>query len=108
MAWRFNGDYIILQLNLVLYVCLFPPLFDNLTSCPLFQSVLNMLHTVSVPYALMKVNPLSWVQKVCQYKGTKCTYLFLLPWNEPRAHTLVPFCVLYLIKIKFLISELKF
>lgn len=37
----------------------------------MFQSVLNMLHTVSVPYALMKVNPLSWVQKVCQYKGTK-------------------------------------
>ncbi|MCI4390702.1 hypothetical protein PGIGA_G00125770 [Pangasianodon gigas] len=32
-------------------------------------SVLNMLHTVSVPYALMKVNPLSWVQKVCQYKA---------------------------------------
>ncbi|XP_062843834.1 disco-interacting protein 2 homolog C isoform X3 [Trichomycterus rosablanca] len=33
-------------------------------------SVLNMLHVVSVPYALMKVNPLSWIQKVCQYKGS--------------------------------------
>ncbi|XP_062843835.1 disco-interacting protein 2 homolog C isoform X4 [Trichomycterus rosablanca] len=32
-------------------------------------SVLNMLHVVSVPYALMKVNPLSWIQKVCQYKA---------------------------------------
>lgn len=31
---------------------------------------MNMLHIVSVPYALMKVNPLSWIQKVCQYKGT--------------------------------------
>uniref|UniRef100_A0A4W4FQM0 DMAP1-binding domain-containing protein n=1 Tax=Electrophorus electricus TaxID=8005 RepID=A0A4W4FQM0_ELEEL len=33
------------------------------------MSVLNMLHVVSVPYALMKVNPLSWIQKVCQYKA---------------------------------------
>uniref|UniRef100_A0A8C2DP54 Disco-interacting protein 2 homolog Cb n=1 Tax=Cyprinus carpio TaxID=7962 RepID=A0A8C2DP54_CYPCA len=33
------------------------------------SSVLNMLHVVSVPYALMKVNPLSWIQKVCQYKA---------------------------------------
>ncbi|TRY76155.1 hypothetical protein DNTS_003790, partial [Danionella cerebrum] len=32
-------------------------------------AVLNMLHVVSVPYALMKVNPLSWIQKVCQYKA---------------------------------------
>ncbi|XP_067218089.1 disco-interacting protein 2 homolog C isoform X1 [Chanodichthys erythropterus] len=32
-------------------------------------SVFNMLHVVSVPYALMKVNPLSWIQKVCQYKA---------------------------------------
>lgn len=29
-----------------------------------------MLHIVSIPYALMKVNPLSWIQKVCQSKGT--------------------------------------
>uniref|UniRef100_A0A8B9JTS5 Disco-interacting protein 2 homolog Cb n=1 Tax=Astyanax mexicanus TaxID=7994 RepID=A0A8B9JTS5_ASTMX len=34
----------------------------------ILTSVLNMLHVVSVPYALMKVNPLSWIQKVCQYK----------------------------------------
>ncbi|CAF95817.1 unnamed protein product, partial [Tetraodon nigroviridis] len=32
-------------------------------------SVMNMLHIISVPYALMKVNPLSWIQKVCQYKA---------------------------------------
>lgn len=42
--------------------------------CPLtpvscFQSVMNMMHVISIPYALMKVNPLSWIQKVCQYKG---------------------------------------
>ena len=24
---------------------------------------------VSIPYALMKANPLSWIQKVCAYKG---------------------------------------
>lgn len=30
---------------------------------------MNMMHVISIPYALMKVNPLSWIQKVCQYKG---------------------------------------
>lgn len=30
---------------------------------------MNRLHVVSIPYALMKVNPLSWIQKVCFYKG---------------------------------------
>lgn len=38
-------------------------------SLPLCQSVMNMMHVISIPYALMKVNPLSWIQKVCQYKG---------------------------------------
>ncbi|XP_054609765.1 disco-interacting protein 2 homolog C isoform X1 [Dunckerocampus dactyliophorus] len=32
-------------------------------------SVMNMMHVISVPYALMKVNPLSWIQKVCQFKA---------------------------------------
>ncbi|XP_058517502.1 disco-interacting protein 2 homolog A isoform X2 [Ochotona princeps] len=32
-------------------------------------SVMNRLHVVSIPYALMKVNPLSWIQKVCFYKA---------------------------------------
>ncbi|CAL8321409.1 unnamed protein product [Arctogadus glacialis] len=32
-------------------------------------SVMNMMHVVSVPYALMKVNPLSWIQRVCQFKA---------------------------------------
>uniref|UniRef100_A0A5F8HFP3 Disco interacting C n=1 Tax=Monodelphis domestica TaxID=13616 RepID=A0A5F8HFP3_MONDO len=35
----------------------------------LFQSVMNMMHVISIPYSLMKVNPLSWIQKVCQYKA---------------------------------------
>ncbi len=38
-------------------------------SASLCQSVMNMMHVISIPYALMKVNPLSWIQKVCQYKG---------------------------------------
>lgn len=42
----------------------------SLSLC-LCQSVMNMMHVISIPYALMKVNPLSWIQKVCQYKGTK-------------------------------------
>lgn len=36
---------------------------------------MNMMHVISIPYALMKVNPLSWIQKVCQYKGDFIFYL---------------------------------
>uniref|UniRef100_A0A8D3E8P5 DMAP1-binding domain-containing protein n=1 Tax=Scophthalmus maximus TaxID=52904 RepID=A0A8D3E8P5_SCOMX len=36
----------------------------------ILTSVMNMMHVISVPYSLMKVNPLSWIQKVCQYKGS--------------------------------------
>ncbi|XP_078537556.1 disco-interacting protein 2 homolog A isoform X2 [Lissotriton helveticus] len=32
-------------------------------------SVMNRMHVLSVPYALMKVNPLSWIQKVHAYKA---------------------------------------
>uniref|UniRef100_A0A8C5Q279 Disco interacting A n=1 Tax=Leptobrachium leishanense TaxID=445787 RepID=A0A8C5Q279_9ANUR len=32
-------------------------------------SVMNRMHVVSIPYALMKVNPLSWIQKVSSYKA---------------------------------------
>ena len=28
-----------------------------------------MMHVISVPYSLMKVNPLSWIQKVYHFKG---------------------------------------
>uniref|UniRef100_A0A8L0DUA6 DMAP1-binding domain-containing protein n=1 Tax=Oncorhynchus mykiss TaxID=8022 RepID=A0A8L0DUA6_ONCMY len=33
------------------------------------QSVMNMMHVISVPYSLMKVNPLSWIQKVYHFKA---------------------------------------
>lgn len=35
-----------------------------------FQSVMNKLHTVSVPYAVMKTCPLSWAQRVHTHKGS--------------------------------------
>uniref|UniRef100_A0A8C4MTB1 Disco interacting protein 2 homolog C n=1 Tax=Equus asinus asinus TaxID=83772 RepID=A0A8C4MTB1_EQUAS len=41
--------------------------FTSVYHC--FQSVMNMMHVISIPYSLMKVNPLSWIQKVCQYKA---------------------------------------
>uniref|UniRef100_A0A3Q4G8E1 Disco-interacting protein 2 homolog C-like n=1 Tax=Neolamprologus brichardi TaxID=32507 RepID=A0A3Q4G8E1_NEOBR len=41
----------------------------NIFFCVCVQSVMNMMHVISVPYSLMKVNPLSWIQKVCQYKA---------------------------------------
>ncbi|OCT61234.1 hypothetical protein XELAEV_18047258mg [Xenopus laevis] len=31
--------------------------------------VMNRMHVISIPYALMKVNPLSWIQKVSAYKA---------------------------------------
>lgn len=30
---------------------------------------MNRMHVISIPYSLMKVNPLSWIQKVHTYKG---------------------------------------
>uniref|UniRef100_A0A8C8GZK2 DMAP1-binding domain-containing protein n=1 Tax=Oncorhynchus tshawytscha TaxID=74940 RepID=A0A8C8GZK2_ONCTS len=35
----------------------------------ILTSVMNMMHVISIPYSLMKVNPLSWIQKVGQYKA---------------------------------------
>ncbi|XP_078796074.1 disco-interacting protein 2 homolog A isoform X3 [Oryzias latipes] len=32
-------------------------------------SVMNRMHVISIPYFLMKVNPLSWIQKVHTYKA---------------------------------------
>ncbi|EHH18846.1 Disco-interacting protein 2-like protein C, partial [Macaca mulatta] len=41
-------------------------------ACGYTESVMNMMHVISIPYSLMKVNPLSWIQKVCQYKKVAC------------------------------------
>uniref|UniRef100_A0A6Q2YCI1 DMAP1-binding domain-containing protein n=1 Tax=Esox lucius TaxID=8010 RepID=A0A6Q2YCI1_ESOLU len=35
----------------------------------ILTSVMNMMHVISVPYSLMKVNPLSWIQKVYLFKA---------------------------------------
>ncbi|XP_072557009.1 disco-interacting protein 2 homolog A isoform X6 [Paramormyrops kingsleyae] len=32
-------------------------------------SIMNRMHVISIPYSLMKVNPLSWIQKVHTYKA---------------------------------------
>lgn len=49
----------------------------------LCQSVMNMMHVISIPYALMKVNPLSWIQKVCQHKGKNIN----LSWGNKITNT---------------------
>lgn len=33
-------------------------------------SVLNGMHVIFIPYALMKVNPASWMQMITKHKGT--------------------------------------
>ncbi|GCB62181.1 hypothetical protein scyTo_0007177 [Scyliorhinus torazame] len=35
----------------------------------ILTSVMNRMHVINIPYALMKVNPLSWIQKVYAYKA---------------------------------------
>lgn len=35
---------------------------------------MNRMHVISIPYSLMKVNPLSWIQKVHTYKGKYQSY----------------------------------
>jgi hypothetical protein len=50
-------------LCVLVYLCLF--VVD-------WQSVMNRMHVISIPYSLMKVNPLSWIQKVHTYKGKAC------------------------------------
>lgn len=40
------------------------------------QAVMNRIHTISVPYAVMKACPLSWVQRVHVQKGIKSQETF--------------------------------
>uniref|UniRef100_A0A4W3HS65 Disco interacting A n=2 Tax=Callorhinchus milii TaxID=7868 RepID=A0A4W3HS65_CALMI len=35
----------------------------------ILTSVMNRMHVINIPYSLMKVNPLSWIQKVYAYKA---------------------------------------
>lgn len=45
-------------------------------------SVLNGMHVVFIPYALMKVNPASWMQMITKYRGLYstlcCVFRFIL------------------------------
>lgn len=60
-----------------------------------FQSVMNKLHTISVPYSVMKICPLSWVQRVHTHKGTVGLERHHAPplrlWLRPRYITAVVF-----------------
>lgn len=40
-----------------------------------FQNVMNKMHTISVPYSVMKTCPLSWVQRVHAHKGSYTQHL---------------------------------
>lgn len=40
------------------------------------------MHVISIPYALMKANPLSWIQKVCSYKGEDASFVEDVSLNE--------------------------
>lgn len=47
----------------------------------IFQNVMNKLHTISVPYSVMKTCPLSWVQRVHAHKGN-CVCSTTLVWSS--------------------------
>lgn len=45
-------------------------------------SVLNGMHVIFIPYALMKVNPASWMQMITKHKGTlRINLLFGIPFE---------------------------
>lgn len=47
-------------------------ILNNVKGCYSFvcsQAVMNRIHSISVPYAVMKACPLSWVQRVHVHKG---------------------------------------
>lgn len=46
--------------------------------CFSFQSVLNGMHVIFIPYALMKVNPASWLIMITKFKGRTYFDLFYL------------------------------
>lgn len=48
---------------------LYCTVLDALLGFVCFQAVMNRIHTISVPYAVMKACPLSWVQRVHIHKG---------------------------------------
>lgn len=39
---------------------------------------MNRIHTITVPYAVMKACPMSWVQRVHIHKGSASVKLFLM------------------------------
>uniref|UniRef100_A0A8B9L9X2 Disco-interacting protein 2 homolog Bb n=1 Tax=Astyanax mexicanus TaxID=7994 RepID=A0A8B9L9X2_ASTMX len=56
--------------------------------CLYGNSVMNRIHTISVPYAVMKACPLSWVQRVHIHKGSVSSCDAFL--NVFQAHGLKP------------------
>ena len=42
---------------------------DYFTGHAILTSVFNGMHVIFIPYALMKVNPASWMQMITRYKG---------------------------------------
>lgn len=74
VAWGPNGEPE--QHVLIIHISdFFFSLFDSehnvmSTRSVLFQSVMNRIHTITVPYAVMKACPMSWVQRVHIHKGS--------------------------------------
>lgn len=60
LTWNKNNN------NLIICV---PGLWHSVLT-----SVLNGMHAVYIPYALMKVNPASWMQMITKYRGKHSGY----------------------------------
>lgn len=62
-----NSALVDLKIYLIKYLCHFFICLSFSSWC--LQAVMNRIHTISVPYAVMKACPLSWVQRVHVQKG---------------------------------------
>lgn len=74
MAWGIDGGFVCLlssfkSLYWAALSCTAVKVAPNPQLVLFFQSVMNRIHTISVPYSVMKACPLSWVQRVHVSKG---------------------------------------
>ena len=44
----------------------------NVVVC--LQSVFNGMHVIFIPYALMKIDPASWMKMITKFKGGVCPH----------------------------------
>lgn len=70
MAWRPDGRMSSHISRILLFLTIKGNTNFNICNAFFSQSVMNRIHTITVPYAVMKACPMSWVQRVHIHKGS--------------------------------------